>query len=318
MKPRRQQLIELIERGAIPSDKTAQAVAAAEILPDGSAWRRFLDQLLLWLGSLALAFSVLFFVAYNWDDLGRFAKFGLVQGLLVLAVVVYCRADPSGTSTKAALLVATILLGVLLALFGQTYQTGADPWQLFANWALLMIPWAIVARFPVLWILWVGLINLSIALYGGAFGMFGSEVGSLWLIFLFNTAVLALWESCTPKWPWLEPRWAIRLLAVAGGVPLTGLVIRGILEGGAGLYLPGLVWALWLAGLYWVYRSRHPDLFMLAGGCLSGIVVVVTFLTNHLLDGDHALTFLFLALLVIGLGTGAALWLRKVQREWTS
>jgi len=34
-------------------------------------------------------------------------------------------------------MVSTILVGVLLALVGQTYQTGADTWQLFFYWAIL-------------------------------------------------------------------------------------------------------------------------------------------------------------------------------------
>ncbi len=53
------------------------------------------------------------------------------------------RLGPECTPGKAALLLATLLLGVFLALFGQTYQTGADPWQLFANWALLILPWEV-------------------------------------------------------------------------------------------------------------------------------------------------------------------------------
>ena len=79
-----------------------------------------------------------------------------------------------------------------------------------------------------------------------------------------------------------------------------------------------MIWGVWLAGLYFVYRMKKPDLFMLAGGCLSGIVVVISFLGRHMLDDLEAGSFLFLALLMIGLGAGAAIWLRNVHREWTS
>src|SRR5699024_11365250 len=41
------------------------------------------------------------------------------------------------------LLIASIITGSLLALFGQVYQTGADTWQLFFAWAILITPWEI-------------------------------------------------------------------------------------------------------------------------------------------------------------------------------
>ena len=165
----RTQLIDLIEHGRVPPEKIDAALAATKLFPDGKEWLRFLDQLLLWLGGLAIAFSAMFFIAYNWDDLGRFAKFGIVEALIVVAVLAYWKQDQNKTGAKVALLVASIFLGVLLALYGQTYQSGADPWQLFFNWALLMLPWAIIGRFPAIWILWITLLNLSIVLYSMTF-----------------------------------------------------------------------------------------------------------------------------------------------------
>src|SRR5699024_841252 len=126
--------------------------------------RGFIDRLLLWLGGLALACSVLFFIAYNWADMGRFFRFGLVEGALVAAIAAYWKADGRGVTAQVSLIVATLLLGVLLALFGQVYQTGADSWQLFFYWALLMAPWALIGRLAVLWVFWLGLINLTILL----------------------------------------------------------------------------------------------------------------------------------------------------------
>lgn len=316
----RSQLIELIEQGVIPVEKVANALNAAKIAPAGKAWRHFIDHLLLWLGGLALAFAVLFFIAYNWNQVGRFAKFGMVEGLMALSIVAYCRFDVHSAASKVFLLVATICLGVLLALYGQTYQTGADPWQLFFNWALLMLPWTIIGRFPAIWIVWVVLINISIVLYHrtfqGAFGFMSDSVtGMLWLAFIFNTLVLAAWEILAETWHWLSERWAIRLLAAGSGVPLTGLVLHAIFAGSDGGFLAAPVWAIWLAFMYFIYRKIKPDLFMLAGCCLSGITVSVSFTGKHLLENFSAGGFLFLALLVMGMGAGAAFWLKKVHQE---
>ncbi|MCK4837204.1 MAG: DUF2157 domain-containing protein [Desulfobulbaceae bacterium] len=318
-KPRRQ-LIELIEQGTIPEEKIAAALTVVKVTPGGKSWRTFIDHLLLWLGGLALAFAVMFFIAYNWKDIGAFAKFGMVEGFIALAIVVYCKFAENTIASRVSLLVATISLGVLLALYGQTYQTGADTWQLFFNWALLMLPWAIIGRFPAIWIVWVVLMNVSIILYyltfRGIFGfVFGSESGMLWGVFLFNTLAFIAWQLLTTTWDWLSERWAIRLLALGSGVPLTWLVLFSIFDyrevGGS----PGLVWALWLVAMYYIYRKVKLDLFMLAGCSLSAITVTVSFLAKHMLRHGDAGAFLFLAFIVIGMGGGAAIWLKNVHQE---
>jgi uncharacterized membrane protein len=317
----RKQLIELIEQGTVPAEKIDTALRALNIVPDGKAWRRFVDHLLLWLGGLALAFAVMFFIAYNWEAMGRFAKFGLVEGAIVLFIVAYCRFDDS-VAGKVSLLVATICLGVLLAFFGQTYQTGADPWQLFFTWALLMLPWAIIGRFPAIWIVWAALLNVSLVLYHQTFrGIFWFMVDSvsevLWLTFILNTLFLAAWEFLARFRRWPEERWALRLLATAAGVPLTWLVLYAIF-GDINGFLPALVWALWLASMFYAYRRIIPDLFMLAGCCLSGMTVSISFLGRHILEDFSEGGFLLLALLIIGMGAGAAFWLKNVHREFQS
>lgn len=319
----RSQFIDLVEQGAIPAEKINEALHAAKIIPDGRSWRTFIDHLMLWLGGLALAFSVMFFIAYNWNDLGRFAKFGIVEVLIVLAVFAYCRVAADSVSGKVSLLGATICLGVLLALYGQTYQTGADPWQLFFTWAMLMLPWAVIGRFPAIWILWVALVNIAMVLYfqtfWGVLGiLFGSETGMMWLVFLFNTLVLAAWEILSGNIKWLDARWAVRLVATGGGVSLTGLVLHAIFSDGDGRFLPGLFWALWLSAMYVVYRKLRPDLFMLAGICLSGIVVTVAFLGRLLLENGDPGGFLFIAMITIGMGAGAAFWLKTIHQEGRS
>lgn len=52
-----------------------EALSAVGVLPDDLRWRTFLENLFMCLGGLALSFAVLFFIAYNWNAMGRFAKF---------------------------------------------------------------------------------------------------------------------------------------------------------------------------------------------------------------------------------------------------
>ncbi len=306
----RRLIIDFIEQGIIPAEKIKIALAIGKVTPGRKSWQTFIDHLLLWLGGLALAFAVMFFIAYNWKDLGRFAKFGMVEGVIALAIAAYCKLAENTIASRVSLMVATISLGVLLALYGQTYQTGADPWQLFFNWALLMLPWAVIGRFPAIWIVWIALMNVSITLYymtfRGIFGfVIGYETGMLWAVFLFNTLALIAWQLLATTWQWLSERWAIRLLAVSSGVPLTWLVLFSILDHHKVSTTAALIWALWLAAIYYVYRKIKLDLFMLA----------VSFLGKHILHYGDEGGFLLLTLVVIGMGGGAALWLKHVHRE---
>jgi uncharacterized membrane protein len=278
---------------------------------------------LVWIGGLAIAFAAMFFIAYNWDELGRFTKFGMVEALLILTILAYWKLDKEKITAKVALLMATIFLGVLLALYGQTYQTGADPWQLFFNWSLLMLPWAIIGRFSAIWILWVTLINPSIVLYFTAFRSvlflsIGSELSTLWSLFAFNIIALAIWELLSNKWQWLAERWAVRLLAIGCGTAVTWLAVYTIFDYRSTTGLSLLAWAAWLATFYYVYRKIIPDLFMLAGISLSAIIVVICFMAKNMLEHSRfeAGSFLLIAIMIIGMGTGAAVWLRNIHREF--
>jgi uncharacterized membrane protein len=122
----RHELVALIERGAISREQVAQAVELSGLYPSGRAWGLYFDHLLLWLGSLALACALLFLIAYNWSEMARWQRFGLMQVALVATIGVYCWARERSAVARVALTVASLLVGVLLALFGQVYQTGAD------------------------------------------------------------------------------------------------------------------------------------------------------------------------------------------------
>ena len=75
----RQDILEWAETGRLPPGHLRRALELGGVLPDRAGWRAFLDRLLLWLGVVMLGAGAVFFLAYNWDDLGRYAKFGLAQ-----------------------------------------------------------------------------------------------------------------------------------------------------------------------------------------------------------------------------------------------
>jgi uncharacterized membrane protein len=308
----RHTILEWWGRGAV-RDAPA-ALEAAGLLPGRSQWRRFLDQLLLWSGAVALAAAVVFFVAHNWGELGKFAKFALLQALVAAALAAYWRLGADNPGGKAALLVASIVLGALLALYGQIYQTGADTWQLFATWAALILPWVVIGRFAGLWMLWIAIVNLALALYFQVFFFEGQR--QLWALLAFNTASLAAWEFAARKLPWMAASWGPRLLAIASGAAMTALVVHSVFDwGGSASAAPLLVYPVWLAAAYGVYRRLLPDLFVLAGACLSAIVAVSVFLSKNLLESSEAAGFLLIAIAVVAMGAASGWWLKQLAAE---
>jgi len=116
-------------------------VAAMNIVNGQLAWWPWVEKALLFLG-LALTLSgVVCFFAWNWDALPGLAKLAIVQAGIVGCCVVACQKKIATLPGKAAITGAAVLVGVFLAVFGQVYQTGADAYQLFVGWALLILPW---------------------------------------------------------------------------------------------------------------------------------------------------------------------------------
>ena len=319
MTSERSLLLEWAQRDAIAHGRLSEALALVGITPAAAQWRQFLDRLLLWSGAALLGAAVIFFVAYNWTHFGRFAKFALVEVLMAAALAIYWRFGVDRPPAKAGLLVAALLMGALLALFGQTYQTGADTWELFATWAVLVLPWVLVGRFAALWLLWLVLVNTMAVLYFQTFhGVLGIVLHTdkqLLALAALDTAALVAWELGAARWSWLRSRWAIRIVAVAAGSAITLLMLYAIVEWQHASAAALIAYIAWIAIAYRVYRRWIPDLLVLAGLCFSLIVVITAFLATHLLDHAEAIGFLFIGVVVIGLSAGAAAWLRRVGME---
>ncbi|MDA5132946.1 DUF2157 domain-containing protein [Psychrobacter sp. ANT_H3] len=171
MSQARRTIEQLLHQGLLPLKNTEAAATHLEVYPSKRTWLMFFDKALLIIGTVALVLSLVFFIAYNWQNIGKMGKFALVEGALVITIALYVALSFRQLRQRfqlirqLLLLIASIITGSLLALFGQVYQTGADTWQLFFGWALLITPWVLIARFAALWLLWLGLVNACLLLY---------------------------------------------------------------------------------------------------------------------------------------------------------
>ena len=118
------------------------------------SWQRYLNLLFLLLTVGFLTSGVVTLIAANLDYFSDLAKIYGLQTLLVVTVVlgIYCFILESRRQAKEKLkwktyslfFVVSVLIGGLFALVGQTYQTGADVWQLFAVWTLCQLPFLLL------------------------------------------------------------------------------------------------------------------------------------------------------------------------------
>lgn len=127
--------------------------------PDFVLWR-----LATVLSAAFCGFGLIMWIAANWALMERGTHFLLLQALIALPLLV---AIPVKKVRIPLALLALCGIGALFAFYGQTYQTGADPWQLFATWAVLGLPLCLATRSNALWIPWslITLTALSLWLY---------------------------------------------------------------------------------------------------------------------------------------------------------
>lgn len=165
----RTSLFSLAARHRLDAAATRRLFELAGLQGEPAALSLWLPRGVALLAAALVGLGLVLWVAANWDALGRVAQFALLQGA-VLAGCMGALAIPGSRSAprQAAALLALLAIGGLLAYFGQTYQTGADPWQLFAWWGLLALPLALALRSDALWTPWALVAMAAVALWAQA------------------------------------------------------------------------------------------------------------------------------------------------------
>lgn len=317
-----------------------RALEIAGLTPGRREWLHYIDRVLAAIGSLLVVAGFAAFFAWNWADLGPAAKFALIQAGVVAAVGIAWRLGIDSIPGRSSLFAAAFLVGVLLAIYGQVYQTGADPYGLFLGWAVTILPWAIVGRQAGLWLLFQLLLNLTVIMYWtqvlhppegwwqlsqllGPLVWLGSTIMDSRLasyLFAMNAVCLVIWEYLTANGVrWVQGRWFPRIIAFLAlntvVIPAMLTVFSAALGGRLALsYLSPVLFVAALAMSLYYYQYRKPDLFILTIAMFGAIMVIMS-LAVRVIFKDITSTLL-LAGLLIGMVAGATYWLRDISRRW--
>lgn len=236
---------DLAERYRLDAARTQGLFAAAGLAGEPAAVGRWLWPAVAAIGAALGGLGLILWLAANWDTLGRAGRFGLLQAV----VLVFCAGAALRPRLAAPLgLVALLAIGGLFAYFGQTYQTGADPWQLFALWAVLALPLCLGVRSDLLWAPWalVAMTGISLWLH--------THTGHRWRLERQDLGVYAAaWAAMACVVLALGPTgrrftgagpWALR---TAGTLAVIGITLTAL--GGLFLRDVGAMYALGLAVL---------------------------------------------------------------------
>lgn len=297
--------------------------------PGSDEARQFAVRMLQLAGVLSLAAGVVFLVAANWSKLGVAGRFVLVQGILVVSVALALWKSPPQPLGRYALLMAFIATGALLALFGQTYQTGADVYELFLTWAVLGLPLVVAGQWSVLCAAWLLVLNCALLLYFG----WQPQGGWLWMVFSpWNTSMsvallipavlnLLLWAGAEymrrSRHLSLSPRWVARLAVACCFGFSTWAGTHALAENnGAGDESIAVLVALAVEAGVALYAVRmRDDVFPLALTAASLIVFGTTALAVHT-GFDDVGTFFMMALWLIVSSTLSGRILMSRVRDW--
>ena len=118
-----------------------------------------------------LLFSVIFliagvtsFTAYNWENMSNIEKLAVPSVLIIVGLVAYLFLKKE-IYKNLAIFFSSFMIETLFAVYGQVYQTGADVWILFRNWAIFLIIPMVVTGYYSLMILFSIVTAISTGFY---------------------------------------------------------------------------------------------------------------------------------------------------------
>jgi hypothetical protein len=289
----------IVEHGALPSHQYFEAVS---LLRDGDFWKGWAARALLAIAVGHILSGIIFFFAFNWNDLSGMSKFAVVGGGILVCLIAWVIAKLDSPAGQAFGIGATVLVGVMFAVFGQVYQTPAMIHTPFVYWAILTLPFALASRNLAHWTVWLVISIVAIAAYSNS-GLrlagydFAANVlntvvsGGLILVLILLDKILA------PRLVWARAEWFRVLLVLA----IIGFAFAGFTESfwgtGNGLWLLAFGFACGLLAYLYYFK---PSLAILALASFGVFSLVAQFGFKLFENTAHIVGGLFLLFIWMG------------------
>lgn len=302
-------VIDCYQESQISEQSYHSAVEQITTPPSPAEWVTNLRHWFLVLGICLVVSGIIYFGAFNWYQLSRFEKLGLMEALFIGFSLAVLSRGLDSKEGPVVLFGAASMVGALLAVLGQVYQSGADSYLLFLAWAALIAPWCAIGRSNALWVLEFLLLNLSFCLYWEQTVEFPDRQEFCQAYLALNLALAGIWTWGQGRTDWMKSAPSNILLAAAL-TPLTLLCFEDILSVRADLWNVALLLFV-LAALFGFRRDHLPSMVIVASSllCLGTSLAIEIFM-----DLD------ILGLLLVALSIMAQLglmvkWLTGVHRR---
>jgi uncharacterized membrane protein len=304
--------IQIISRHSDLSVQAVERVLLQNVYNDKAAWQKFIQLFIISLGVGFTVAGIVFFFAYNWADLHKFVKIGLTQAVLIATTSVALLPKLKDTLRNVILTGASVLVGVLFAVFGQIYQTGANAYDFFLGWTVFITLWVLVSKFSPLYLLYLLLINTTFILYTEQVAKDWSEVFIYTLLFTFHASVLIF----VHYFAYIKaPNWFLSAVALASAFYATSGIVIGMFEPQETIF----VILILLTALSFALGIWH-GLKTKSGFYLSvipfSLIIIVSALLIKISDGE--MMFLLLSLFIIGSVTLTIKNLINIQKKWAN
>lgn len=278
-------------------------------------WISFLKIFLLASGMAFCAAGIFFFFAYNWSAMHPFAKLGIAQGLVTIPALLAVFLKSQVFVKRILLTASSLMTGVLFAVFGQIYQTGADTYDFFLAWSLFIAIWVVVADFAPLWLIFVILINTTVFFFFEQDVRVWIENARMNIHFAINMffVLMFLWSG-QMKILKNKPGWLIQIIALCAITSLTLSVIFGI-YGHQNIHFPiAIVCLLVFFTLAILYGLRSRSFFWLSTIGFSLIAIICALIIKPF--DDLELSFLFVSVFIIGSTSLLIYQLLQLKKRW--
>lgn len=270
-------------------------------------WGRWLMRLCLGLGTVLLLLGVIFFFAYNWASMPVWSKLVLIQASMLICFIAAIGIGLQRLLGQCLLLSGTVFIGVFFAVFGQIYQTGADAWQLFALWSVLMLGFVLLSRFPPQWLLQWSITGLALVLYLQQNGWGLTESMMFVVIVAYSLAVWYLQVRLSRNHRWLDCAWLRYLAALAAHINLAGLFMLSLFDHDFIWVVLALV--IVVVVLQW-HRFRHRDLLIQVFSIATLAIMLWSFVLYLLVEVSRSndIVFMISVMLLTTIGLSVAVY----------